>query len=79
MSELSSGREPHMGEPGKVKVKNQRDRTAEAWARGMVQRFGYVVALDSAKRHRDQNAEATFSFSHWNRIVKALLRFATID
>jgi hypothetical protein len=59
--------------------KHQRDRTAEAWARGMVQQFGYVTALDSAKRHRDQNAEATYSFSHWNRIVKALVRFATID
>ena len=56
-----------------------RDRQGEAWARYLVETFGWRDAEQMAKRHRDNNAPATVSFAHWNRICKALELFSTVE
>ena len=55
-----------------------RDRQAEGWARNMVQRFGWSDAVSMAHKHREQNAQGTYSFAHWNRICKTLDAFRTV-
>lgn len=54
------------------------DKEAEAWARHMVQRWGYVDAVRQCERHRDTNAQGSATFAHWQRIWKALRMFATV-